>query len=133
MIEKLRGYTEEVSGALLDKALRLRDFDFLDSYATPLPQTLITELMGVSNEQRGLYYELTEDIENSLGKYMGSPVSAEQFALARKAYNTLCVVFDQIFEDRRKNPRNDFITGLVQSQAPLARRSTCHPPSSFAR
>jgi cytochrome P450 len=116
VIDGLRPYAEKISRDLLEAALAKGDFDFLDAYATPLPQAIITEMMGVPGDNREHYFKLTEDIENSLGRYVGSPISDEQVAMARRAHEELCTVFDEIFEDRRKNPREDLVTGLVQAE-----------------
>lgn len=116
VIDALKPYAEKVSTELLDKAFAKGDFDFVDDYATPLPQAMITEMMGVPGENRERYYRLTEDIENSLGRYVGSPISDEQVTMARHAHEELCKVFDAIFEDRRANPRDDLVTGLVQAE-----------------
>lgn len=116
VIDALRPYAEATSRALLDKAFAKVDFDFLAEYATPLPQAMITEMMGVPGDNRDRYYRLTEDIENSLGRYVGSPISPEQVSMARRAHEELCEVFDKIFEDRRQNPRDDLVTGLVQAE-----------------
>ncbi len=117
VIEALRPYTERVSTELLDKMLPRGEFNFLTDYATPLPQSLITELMGVPDEDREIYYGLTRDIENSMSHYIGMPVSEAQLELGKKAYNQLCALFDPIFEDRRRNPRKDMMTGLIEAEA----------------
>ncbi|WP_420606457.1 cytochrome P450 [Novosphingopyxis sp.] len=117
VIEGLRPYAERTSAALFDKVLPRGEFNFLTDYATPLPQAMITEMMGVPDDDRELYYGLTRDIENSMSHYIGMPVSDEQLALGKKAYNQLCALFDPIFEDRRKNPRKDMMTGLIKAEA----------------
>ena len=117
VIEALRPYTERVSTELLDRVLPRGEFNFLTDYATPLPQSLITELMGVPDEDREIYYGLTRDIENSMSHYIGMPVSESQLELGKKAYNQLCALFDPIFEDRRRNPRKDMMTGLIEAEA----------------
>lgn len=117
VIEGLRPYAEATSAALLDRALGKHEFDFLAEYATPLPQAMVTEMMGVPHEDREIYYGLTRDIENSMATYIGMPVTEAQLALGVKAYNQLCALFDPIFEDRRHNPRKDMMTGLVEAEA----------------
>lgn len=116
VIEAMRPYAERISNELLDAAIPNGRFDFLEAYATPLPQAMITEMMAIPVEDRPRYFHLTEDIENSMSKYIGAPVNEQQLALQEKAYNELCALFDPIFEDRRRNPRNDMITALVEAE-----------------
>lgn len=116
VIEGLRPYAAKTSARLLDNVLAKREFNFLAEYATPLPQAMITEMMGVPDEDRELYYGLTRDIENSMSHYIGMPVSEKQLALGRKAYDQLCQLFDPIFEDRRHTPRRDMMTALVEAE-----------------
>ena len=116
VIEAMRPYAEQTSEALLNAAIPKGRFDFLDAYATPLPQSMITEMMAIPVQDRPRYYHLTEDIENSMSKYIGAPVTDQQLTLQRKAYEELCDLFDPIFEDRRQNPRKDMITALVEAE-----------------
>lgn len=116
VIEALRPYAEQTSASLLDKALPRGAFNFLTDYATPLPQAMITEMMGVPEADREVYYGLTRDIENSMSHYIGMPVTEAQLALGKKAYNQMCTLFDPIFEDRRRHPRKDMMTGLVEAE-----------------
>ncbi len=116
MIERLRGYVEATSKELLDKALEKRRFDFLKEYATPLPQAVISEMMGVPPDQRIKYIHLTRDIENSMARYIGMPVTDKQLALGRTAYENLCGVFDAVFDDRRRDPRQDMVTSLLNAE-----------------
>lgn len=116
VIEAMRPYAEMISKKLLDAAIPMGRFDFLDAYATPLPQAMITEMMAIPVEDRPRYFHLTEDIEKSMSKYIGAPVTDQQLSLQVKAYNELCALFDPIFEDRRLHPRNDMITSLVEAE-----------------
>lgn len=116
VIEALRPYAEQTSSTLLDRVLPGGEFNFLTDYATPLPQAMITEMMGVPDEDREVYYGLTRDIENSMSHYIGMPVTEAQLALGKKAYNQMCALFDPIFEDRRHHPRKDMMTGLVEAE-----------------
>jgi cytochrome P450 len=89
-------------------------FDFMAKLARPLPAEVIAELMGIDGADRESFIAGSEDLAN----FIGAPMPT--LALARRAQTSLLAMaryFEQLTEQRRKNPRDDLVSRLVQAEA----------------
>ena len=100
---------ERVVGELLD-ALEGRDkFDLIESFAYPLPITVIAEMMGVPPEDMGLF----ERWSNDISLVIEPTVTDEQRARIRDSSQNLFDYFEGIMERRRREPKDDIISALM--------------------
>lgn len=100
---------ERVVGELLD-ALEGRDkFDLIESFAYPLPITVIAEMMGVPPEDMGLF----ERWSNDISLVIEPTVTDEQRARIRDSSQSLFDYFEGIMERRRREPKDDIISALM--------------------
>ena len=100
---------ERVVRELLD-ALEGRDkFDLIESFAYPLPITVIAEMMGVPPEDMGLF----ERWSNDISLVIEPTVTDEQRARIRDSSQSLFDYFEGIMERRRREPKDDIISALM--------------------
>ena len=110
LIERMRPRVQEIADALLDAVEDKGEMDLIDDYAFPLPITVIAELLGVPAEDRNRFREWSnaavsgdttqEYLEKVLLPYM------EAFVGYLRA----------MFEEKRKNPKDDLISALVLAE-----------------
>jgi cytochrome P450 len=110
LIERMRPRVQEIADTLLDAVRDKGEMDLIDDYAFPLPITVIAELLGVPAEDRDRFREWSnaavsgdttqEYIEKVLLPHM------QAFTDYLRA----------MFDEKRKNPKDDLISALVQAE-----------------
>jgi cytochrome P450 PksS len=108
LIEKLRSRIQSVCDELLDELAAKGAMDLMSGYALPLPLTVIGELLGIPSEVRVQLHRLsrsTFSAANALGVVRSWP---DQRLLIRR--------IRQLVNERRREPRDDLITALVQAE-----------------
>lgn len=102
MIENLQDRIEEISAELLDGIAQagLREFDLIEQYSYPLPVIVIAELLGIPKDDQDSFRRWTK----ALLFGQGDPAQA---ALEAVSY------FNSIFSQRKADPRDDLISGLL--------------------
>ncbi len=108
LIEQLRPRIESVCNELLDILASNGSVELMSSYALPLPLTVISELLGIPSEIRDRLHRLsrsTFSAANTLGVVRSLP---DQKLLIRR--------IRKLVAERRRDPRDDLITALVQAE-----------------
>jgi len=108
LIEQLRSRIQNVCNELLDHLTSNGRMDLMNGYALPLPLTVISELLGIPPEIRDRLHRLsrsTFSAANTLGVVRSLP---DQKLLIRR--------IRKLVNERRRDPRNDLITALVQAE-----------------
>jgi cytochrome P450 len=104
--ERLRGRIQEIAEALLEAVEDKGEMDLIADYAYPLPFTIITELLGVPEEDRGMFREWSD-------------LSVPGKATPEYVYVPFMRVFHdslrEMFEEKRKNPKDDLISALARA------------------
>ncbi|UNS95066.1 cytochrome P450 [Streptomyces tubbatahanensis] len=112
-IAEYRKRTEEVAHRLIDTALaRGGTFDVVTDFASPLPITVISELLGITDVDvdRFAYYGLVT------GRAIDGIRSARQAAEFRAAARELNAMFTNLVGKRRGEPGEDLVSELLRSQ-----------------
>jgi cytochrome P450 len=100
----------EVAGRLLDAQVGAGSFDYVQDFAAILPPTIISSLLGVPDaDQERMRHVIDEIFHIEEGVGMMNEISIN----ARKELNDYLL---GQFEDRRKNPRDDMFTDLVEAE-----------------
>lgn len=108
LIERLRSRIESVCDELLDKLETNGCMELMNGYALPLPLTVIAELLGIPSEIRNRLHGLsrsTFSASNILGVLRSIPDQRLLISRIRK-----------LVAERRRDPRDDLITALVQAE-----------------
>jgi cytochrome P450 len=94
----------------------LRDgerYDVIEQLAYPLPVIVIAEMLGVSTADRGLFKDWSDALIAGINESAGF----EQQERARAAAGELRAYFASEIADRKANPRDDLVTGMVQANS----------------
>lgn len=107
-VEALRPRIVEISDELLDAAAAQHGVvDLIDAFAFPLPTTVICELLGVPEDDRGEFREWSHTIVNVSGVI--DPERARVDSAAMAAY------LGKLIARKRAHPEPDMLTALVQA------------------
>jgi cytochrome P450 len=115
VIRAMRPRMEAVSERLLDAALSHREFDFVDTYARPLTETVIAELLGIPPADRERYTRLSTGLERAVGHFLGQQLPEEQLAAAEAAFAAYADYMNAVIAARRADPGDDFISELIRA------------------
>jgi cytochrome P450 len=112
-IEEMRPGIQAITDRLLDKVAGLGEMDAIRDLAFPLPVLVICELLGVPEEDRAGFVNATAS-----GAALLNPVPPTREELDRANEGTLATgaYFEALFEQRRKQPRDDLLSLLVQAE-----------------
>lgn len=113
-VERLRGRVQEIVEDLLRRAEAEQDVNFVEAFAFPLPLTVICEIIGVPEEERGLF----TDYANALARGLDPEIILSDEEIARKdeAQMAFFDYFLDLAERRRRDPRDDVMTDLVRAE-----------------
>lgn len=108
-IAKLESDIQNITKGLLDKLEEAKKFDLIEEFAFPLPIIVICDLLGIPKEDRDLFRKWSRGfIENQ-----NDP---EKLPLLRQAIVEIYDYLKVLFDDRRKNPKDDLVTALLQAE-----------------
>ncbi|MDX2825452.1 cytochrome P450 [Streptomyces ipomoeae] len=104
-VEQLRPRVREITDSLLDAMLPLGRADLVESFAYPLPLTVICELLGVPELDRAAFRKLSTEAV--------APTSAES---EYDAFVQLAVYLRELIEDKRCSPpADDLLSALIRT------------------
>lgn len=111
-VEALAPRIEALARALLDEAAREGRMDAISALAEPLPAVVIAELLGVPPRDHPRFRRWSRDL---LG-----PLVVEDDAAARRrsaeARRSLDAYLLEILEARRREPRDDLVSALLEAR-----------------
>ncbi|GGV83160.1 cytochrome P450 [Streptomyces gelaticus] len=104
-VEALRPRVQQITDELLDAMVPAGRADLVDALAFPLPMTVICELIGVPDLDRGAFRRLSNGVV--------TPASPEQEFEAVRAMNEY---LRELIEDKRCSPGDDLMSALVRTR-----------------
>lgn len=112
-MEEMRPGIQAITDRLLDKVERNGEMDAIRDLAFPLPMLVICELLGIPEEDRFHFVNGTAS-----GAALLNPVTPTREELDRANEGTRAsgAYFERLFELRRKEPRDDLLSLLVQAE-----------------
>jgi cytochrome P450 len=111
-VEALRGRVKGIVDELLDAAAEKGHSDIIQDLAYPLPVIVIAEMLGIPTEDRDQFKEWSDAIASQLG-------FNQDYTAARKALfasRELRAYLEKICDERRREPREDLISGLLAAE-----------------
>ncbi len=111
-VERLRPAVHSLVDSLLDALAARGEVDFMAEFALPLPMDVIGELVGVPAGERA---SLQPSVR-AAAKGIEPVLSEEETAAAIDAVVALGEYFTALLEDRRRRPRDDLLSALVQAR-----------------
>jgi cytochrome P450 len=111
-IAALRSRIQQIVDDLLDPIMDQDRIDLIETLAAPLPAIVIAELLGVPAADHRQFKSWAAEIVASLGR----PTIDPQRAGAVPAFQKLFAYLGEIIAERRREPRDDLISAMVQAQ-----------------
>ncbi len=103
----------QIADRMLDDFLAPGEGEFVNGFAGPFTLRVIADLLGVPDEDRD---ELIERLRH--GTHGGGLGSTDKKTLRQSPLGYLYEVFAKYIEDRRRDPRDDVLTGLATATFP---------------
>jgi cytochrome P450 len=109
MISGLRERIQTIADTLLDAVEGQSEIDLVETYAFPLPIQVIAEMLGIPAEDREKFREWSD-------AFVTTPFTgADDSAFIQSAMGFVSYL-SEIFDQRRKDPRSDLISALLQAE-----------------
>jgi len=115
-LQQLRPEMLRIVTTLLDGLRGQRQIDLVESFNYPLPVTVICRLLGVPQEDEPQFHVWASTIVESAGGQ-----TDEQHRQLEQATNELNQYMAGLVERRRKQPRDDMLSGLATDTDPEGR------------
>jgi len=109
-IRELESRVTEIAVQHLDTALQSETFDYVDEFAGKLPMDVISELMGVPDEDRVRIRAQADAVMHREDGVADVPASAIE------ASGELLVYYSDMVKQRRKRPTDDLTSALVEAE-----------------
>jgi cytochrome P450 len=112
-VESLRPRIETLAEELLDRvAMRANGADLVADLATPLPATVIGEMLGVPPQDREVLLHWSHELVELLDPLSGR----EGLDPPKRATRSLAEYFRQLLDERRRAPGADLLSALVSAE-----------------
>jgi len=112
-IEAMRPHIQEIVDDLLERVQDKGRMDAIWDLGYPLPVIVIAEMLGVPPEQRDTFKRWSDDIVATLGGPLVAPEVQER---GRKSVEEMGAYFRSIIAERRKQPKDDLLSGLIAAE-----------------
>ena len=109
----LRPRIQEIVDYLLAEAGKRGEFDIIHDLAYPLPVIVIAEMLGVPPEDRERFKHWSDTVVATLAGPFTQP---EVMEAGRVAIDELAEYLGNVIAERRAEPRNDLISGLIAAE-----------------
>jgi cytochrome P450 len=110
-VERLRPRIQDVVDEILDRFRQGDEMDLIRDLAYPLPVIVIAEMLGVPSADRSDFKRWSDQLTVLL-----DPFQAGGLAQAEQAFSELATYFGRVFEERRRQPREDLVSALVAAE-----------------
>jgi cytochrome P450 StaP len=113
VIERIRPSIYKIVDSMLDKVHTKGEMDLVEEFAYPLPIMVIAALLGVNPEDRVLLRDWSQSLMQVNASRSKPPV--EDYEKAERAAQSFIDYLSAIIHERRINPREDLISGLLKA------------------
>jgi cytochrome P450 len=116
IVARLEPRMREIARELLDRALEQREVDLIQALTYPLPVIVIAEMIGIPAEDREMFKRWSDAAIANLGLVFFGGVDVERLRRQRALFDEMRAYFVPLAEKRRREPREDLLTGLVRAE-----------------
>lgn len=110
-VEHLSARVEEIVHDLLDRMAKRPTIDLIADFALPLPLTIISEMLGIPERDRGRFQRWTASFLEGTGR---GPLRL--LTQLPNAYRMMAL-FRALIRERRARPQDDMLTALVEAES----------------
>jgi cytochrome P450 len=111
-VNKMQNYIEQIVDELIDCFIDKGECEFVSELAVPLPVKVIATQLGVPQDDLHKFKKWSDSFIARLGRM----TSKEQEIECAKDAVAFQHYFHNVIEERRKQPKDDIISDLVQAQ-----------------
>ena len=111
-VAKMEDYVRATAHALLDKVGEAREFDLMKAFAVPLPTIVIARMIGVPERDLARFKVWSDRLARALEPFL----SPEEEEAVYRTDEQLAAYFTGIIEQRRREPRDDLVSRLVEAE-----------------
>jgi cytochrome P450 len=116
IVARLEPRLREVARELVDEALARPEVDLVQALTYPLPVTAIAEIIGIPAEDRARFKSWSDQLVANLGVGFFGGLDAERVRRQNELRDEMHAYLIPLAEERRRAPREDLLTGLVQAE-----------------
>jgi cytochrome P450 len=117
IVQRLEPRLVEVADELLDAALAASsEVDLVEALTYPLPVTAIAEIIGIPAADRARFKAWSDEAIASLGLVFFGGIDEQRIQRQMRLFDDMRGYFVPLAEERRRAPREDLLTGLVQAE-----------------
>lgn len=106
----MRPNIESLTAWLLEEIGEREAFDFIAAFAGPLPALVIMDMLGVPRAELARVKRMSDDMALFIGSSRTSP---EKYDIAESATHEMAEFFRAMIRDRRRAPKRDLLSDLV--------------------
>lgn len=114
-VEMLQPFVERRTDELLTAAADRGRLELVDDLAYPLPVAVISEMLGVPQEDHATFAGWSAVLAKGLDSLMSEP-TPEEMQANRVASDDFRAYFEKLAESRRRDPRDDLMSALVAAE-----------------
>jgi len=111
VVNQMVGRIETIAHALLDRVQARGKMDLIDDYAFALPITVIAELLGIPARDRERFRRWTDAM---VSPSVNPARNEQKYQKTRRLMEDFTGYMRDTFAERRRQPRNDLISYLLQ-------------------
>jgi cytochrome P450 len=110
-VAKLEHDVRDLTNSLIDAFVDRGRVEFSSELAVPLPCTVFLALMGLPQDDLDLFLRYKDNIIRPEGM-----IDSRADAIRRETAQEMYTYFEQVVEERRREPRDDLVTRFVQAE-----------------
>jgi len=114
IVKRLEERMAQIADDLVATAVAAGEVDLVQALTYPLPVTIIAEIIGVPVRDREQFKQWSDQAVALLGAGFFGAIDPERLRRQRALLDEMHAYFVPLAEERRRDPREDLITGLVQ-------------------
>ncbi len=111
-VAKMEDYIRATADALIDAVDGADEFDLMMAFAIPLPTIVIARMIGVPERDLDRFKAWSDQLARALEPLLSKEEQEEVVRADRK----LADYFTGVIEERRREPRDDLVSRLVEAE-----------------
>ncbi|HTF33506.1 MAG TPA: cytochrome P450 [Myxococcota bacterium] len=116
IVQRLEPRMHEIADELIHVAIEKGTVDLVETLTYPLPVTIIAEIIGVPAGDRARFKAWSDEAVSVLGTGFFGSLDVERLKRQRRLLEQMRGYFVPLAEERKRTPKDDLLTGLVQAE-----------------
>ncbi|BAW79866.1 cytochrome P450 [Candidatus Nitrosoglobus terrae] len=110
-VEDMRPVVRQTANDLIDSWYENGQVEFIEGFSAQLPSCIIGDFLGLPRADTSYFSKLTHE----MGKFLNIGVSSDEVSNAKSAASDLKDYIEQKIIERRKNPRDDYLSVFLKA------------------